>query len=274
MSTIEFVKMQGSGNDFIMIDNRREVVPAAQQRAFVQTVCPRGLAVGADGVIFIENDAELDFRWAFYNADGSTAAMCGNGARCAAAFAHRIGAAGREMRFRTGAGPIAASLTANGARVQLTDAPAPERVAGLNVSGTPEAVYFTNTGVPHVVVPLADAAALEKADILKTGAALRYHAHFAPAGTNVNFMCRDGAGIAVRTYERGVEGETLACGTGSVASAMVAAEFYGLACPVAVRTRGGIVLEISFRRGGAKLTEVFLAGPAVRVYEGRLEWAG
>lgn len=264
---IPFMKMQGAGNDFILIDNRSTLVPDDDKVAFVRHYAPRALGIGADGVIFLEDDPEYDLRWDFYNADGSPAEMCGNGARCMAAFAKRIGAAGDAMTFRSLAGPISTTVLPDGnVRVRLTDAPLPERHT-LDVEGTPHTVYAINTGVPHAVLPVED---LEGVDFLRLGAAIRYHPRFAPAGTNVNFIARTEDGIAIRTYERGVEGETLACGTGSVAAGIVAGDAYGLASPVGVRTRSGAVLGIRYARGAGGVTEVDLEGPAVLVYTGTI----
>jgi len=265
---IRFTKMQGSGNDFILIDARDGGLSGEARAAFARRFCPRALGIGADGVIWIEKDPEFDFRWDFYNADGSKAEMCGNGARCAAVFARRIGAAGERMRFRTLAGPIAASLTPAGARVQLTDATLPEEIRALPVAGRPLDLWFLNTGVPHAVAPVAD---LEAVDVRRDGAAIRRHERFAPRGTNANFIARDGKGIAIRTYERGVEDETLACGTGSVAAAIVAFRLWNLRPPVPVRTRGGIVLSIDFREESDRFAGVFLEGPAETVFEGTVD---
>lgn len=264
---IPFMKMQGAGNDFILIDNRDGLVPDAHKVPFVRRSAPRALGIGADGVIFLENDPEFDLRWDFYNADGSPAEMCGNGARCMAAFAKRIGAAGDTMTFRSLAGPIqTAVLSESRVRVRLTDAPLPVQHT-LDVDGTSHAVYAINTGVPHAVLPVED---LEGVALQNLGAAIRYHPYFQPAGTNVNFIARTAEGIAIRTYERGVEGETLACGTGSVAAGIVAGDAYGLASPVAVRTRSGAVLGIRYRRGEGGVTEVDLEGPAELVYTGTI----
>lgn len=262
---IPFMKMQGAGNDFILIDNRTGLVPDAEKVPFVKRHAPRALGIGADGVIFLENDPEFDLRWDFYNADGSPAEMCGNGARCMAAFARRIGAAGEAMTFRSLAGPIRTTiLPDSNVRVRLPDAPRPVPHT-LDVEGTPHAVYAINTGVPHAVLPVED---LEGVDVQRLGAAIRYHPHFRPAGTNVNFIARTEDGIAIRTYERGVEGETLACGTGSVAAGIVAEEAYGLAPPVSVRTRSGAVLGIRYTRGESGVSAVDLEGPAVLIYTG------
>lgn len=270
MATIEFTKMQGAGNDFIMIDNRTGVLADARKKEFVTRFCPRALAVGADGVIFLENDPELPLRWDFYNADGSSAEMCGNGARCFALFAQACGVVtvGESFSFRTLAGVIRARLTGeNRAEIGLTDAPLPVKTPELEVAGTKMTMYFINTGVPHAVVPVED---LDAVPLREYGAAIRYHTHFAPKGTNANFIARRGNEVFIRTYERGVEDETLACGTGSVAAAIVAGECYGLSSPVAVRPRSGDTLNISYTREATGITNVLLEGPAVQSFTGRV----
>ncbi len=270
MAFVRFEKMQGAGNDFLLVDNRASVVSDADKPAFARYACPRALAVGADGIIFLEEDPEYDFAWSFWNADGSEAEMCGNGARCVALYARKIGAAGDRMAFRTLAGPIHAEIVDGGARVRMTDATRPERIDGLGVDPDIHAIYFVNTGVPHAVAPVAD---LEAVDLVRLGRTLRMHERFAPAGTNADFIAREGPNaIAMRTYERGVEAETLACGTGAVASAIVATVVYDMTSPVQVRTRSGADLSVDFVTQETTCTDIFLQGPAACVYEGRLEW--
>ena len=272
MAVIEFTKMQGAGNDFILIDNRAGVVVDGRKKEFVTRFCPRALAVGADGVIFLENDPELPLRWDFYNADGSSAEMCGNGARCFALFAQACGVigAGESFSFRTLAGIIRARITAPGrAEIGLTDAPLPVHTPELEVCGKKLRMYFINTGVPHAVVPVED---LEAVPLREFGAAIRYHAHFAPKGTNANFIAKRGAEVFIRTYERGVEDETLACGTGSVAAAIVAGECYGLSSPVAVRPRSGDTLNISYTRSAEGIRNVLLEGPAIQSFTGQVDF--
>lgn len=271
MALIEFTKMQGAGNDFIMIDNRRGLVADERKRAFAVHFCPRALAVGADGVIFLENDPETGLRWDFYNADGSSAEMCGNGARCFALFAQACGLVqpGEAFGFRTLAGIIQAELTTSGrAKIRLTDAPAPMQTPELEICGKKMRLYFINTGVPHAVLPVED---IEALPLREYGAAIRYHEHFSPKGTNANFICQRGDEVFIRTYERGVEDETLACGTGSVAAAIVAGECYGLKSPIRVRPRSGDTLNISYQRGKV-ISEVYLEGPAVQSFTGTLEF--
>jgi len=267
MARIPFWKMSGSGNDFIVIDNRRGLVPAGEGPALARRLCARGFSVGADGLILIERSREADFAWRFYNADGSEPAMCGNGGRCAARFAFLKGIAPARMRFMTGAGLISAEVKGDRVKLQL---PLPsgyrERVA-VTVDGRRLEPGFLVVGVPHAVV---EAAALEQVPVAEWGRSLRHDPAFGPAGTNVNFFSVEGPRrLRVRTYERGVEAETLACGTGSVATALVAAAAGLVTSPVTVVTSGGEELTVHFRRRGGEYGEVFLEGKADVVYEGR-----
>jgi diaminopimelate epimerase len=267
MARLSFWKMSGSGNDFIVVDNRRGLVPAGAGADLARRLCPRGFSVGADGLILIERSREADFAWRFYNADGSEAAMCGNGGRCAARFAFLKGIAPAQMRFVTGAGIIRAEV--KGGRVKL-ELPLPtgyrERVP-VTVAGGRLEPGFIVVGVPHAVL---EAPALEQVPVAEAGRPLRHHAAFGPAGANVNFFRAEGPHrLRVRTYERGVEGETQACGTGSVATTLVAAAAGLVKSPVTVVTTGGEELTVHFRRRGGEFREVFLEGKADVVYEGR-----
>jgi diaminopimelate epimerase len=224
------------------------------------------LSIGADGVILIEASERYDFQWQFYNSDGSRAEMCGNGARCAARFAHELGIAGPHMVFQTDAGPIAAEIRAAQVKLKMTP-PADHRLDDtIMVDGRETVLSRINTGVPHVVMEMED---LAGADIVPLGRAIRYHEAFAPTGTNVNFMsASDGNRLQVRTYERGVEDETLACGTGCVAAALITAARRGWPSPIPVTTRSGGILTIHFRSDGGGFREVYLEGDARIVYTG------
>jgi diaminopimelate epimerase len=260
--------MSGSGNDFVIIDNRREVVPRRKMPAFVKSVCRRGLSVGADGVIFIQKSRAADFRWHYYNADGGEAEMCGNGSRCAARFAVMRKIAPKRMAFETLAGVIHADVGPKGVTVEL---PVPTDLRlnfAIDLGVKSYQAHFVNTGVPHTVVFVDDA---ESIDVHQTGQAIRYHRMFAPAGTNANFVAVDGPNrLTIRTYERGVEGETLACGTGAVAAAVLAGLLGKVKSPVTLRTRGGPPLGVSFTLDGQRVTSVTLTGEARLVYEGSL----
>ena len=268
MKPIPFAKMNGSGNDFIVIDNRSENAPA-DLTAFVQSVCRRKLSVGADGLILIETDAAHDFKWQFFNADGSRAEMCGNGARCAARFAHVNDIAGPQMTFGTDAGTIEAEVIGEDVKIRMTEPFGLTIDETLALADGEQVVSHVNTGVPHVVVETED---LEAVPVRERGREIRFHPRFAPAGTNANFMAVRGSGsIAVRTYERGVEDETLACGTGCVASGLVAAVRHGWESPVAVTTRSGGILTIHYRREGQGFGAVHLEGDARIVYTADLQ---
>ncbi len=270
-----FHKMQGSGNDFVLIDNRDLQLPRDAMPAWARAISPRALSVGADGVIFLEEpgDRDADYIWHFYNADGSRPEMCGNASRCAARLALRLGLAGEAHVLGTDAGPIRAVVdeAAGRAKVALT----PPRNMALNIALTfpsatqlaPRTVHFVDTGVPHVVIFTDETEDIAAMDIMTYGPALRYHERFAPAGTNANLAVVHGENtLTLRTYERGVEGETLACGTGA-AAAGVLAHALGLTGPaLTVRTAGGDELGISQEDG-----VVFLEGPAKYIYKGELE---
>lgn len=265
---IEFTKMSGSGNDFILIDNREGRLPAEDVVAFVRRVCERKVSVGADGLILIERSDHVDFKWRFFNADGSEVEMCGNGGRCAARFAFLNGIAGERMSFETVAGIIDAEVKGDVVKLRLTD-PHSLVIDDLIPIGEQRlTVHSVNTGVPHVVHFVDDP---DSFDVFAIGRAIRNHEHYAPAGTNANFVAvRDGSTLRVRTYERGVEDETLACGTGSVASALIAARKGLVTAPVDVRVQSGETLRIHFERTAGGFEKVYLEGPVRVIYQGRL----
>ncbi|WP_448588478.1 diaminopimelate epimerase [Thermocrinis sp.] len=272
---MRFSKLQGSGNDFVVIDNRDGKVDEFLKASnidikdFVRKVCAFHIGVGADGLILIEEpkDKGNDFSWRFFNSDGSVAEMCGNGSRCAVRFAFEEGIAGEKVRFETLAGVIQAFVSHGGKRVkvQLTQ-PKDYREVRLEVDGQRIEGSFINTGVPHFVALVED---IEKIDVVRLGRLIRFHPDFQPKGTNVNFIqVKTSDSIRIRTYERGVETETLACGTGATASAIIAYK-KGLVSskPISVITRSGEVLTIDFDE---QLNEVFLEGGVVRVFDGFL----
>ncbi len=267
---IAFEKMSGAGNDFIIIDNRDNLIPRDEQSAMAARICRRMFSVGADGLILIENSEVADFSWQFYNADGSAAEMCGNGARCTARFAFRQGIAGRNMRFETVAGIIEAEVMESEeiVRVQMTPPFDYRFNLAVNLDAVEHEVSFVNTGVPHAVVFVDN----DEVPIKKWGRKIRFHELFQPAGTNANFVrVLDGNTIHCRTYERGVEDETRACGTGTVAAAIMSSIHKGLVSPVEVQTSGGDILTIHFDlKEGPEAQKVFLQGPARRIYTGNL----
>lgn len=281
---VPFVKMSGTGNDFILIDHRKPLLAPEAMADFAAQVCRRKFSVGADGLIFIEDlsedSSEVDFQWKFFNADGSVAEMCGNGARCAARFAFLQGIAPAQMRFATLAGIIEASVSEKDVAVKMTD-PVDLKMDQRITTGQGKeyTVHSIDTGVPHAVVFVDD---IEQTDVRALGNLIRHHQAFMPAGTNVNFAQVQGNAIKVRTYERGVEDETLACGTGAAACAIIAALLDQAASPVDIITSGNDQLTIIFdcteeKKSGQHdgknvlVTNVFLKGPAHTIYSGKLD---
>lgn len=272
MPDVNFTKMEGAGNDFLLIDGRGEPLPEADFSRFAAFYCTRRRGVGSDGllVLLAAKKAGFDFDMRFFNPDGSEAEMCGNGARCIALFAHRLGAAGEEMRFNTVAGPVEAEITKGGVKLRMPPSPAVIEKP-VEIDGATYQLLFTTSGVPHAVLPVDD---IEAVDVKGLGSAIRWHEAFRPAGTNANFVVRTGdSAVSLRTYERGVEDETLACGTGACASAVVAVEKLGVKPPVKVLTRGGDTLLIHLERAAdGSFPDVYLEGPAVEVFKGTARW--
>jgi len=268
METIEFWKMNGCGNDFILIDNRDGVVPEKEKGALVKRICRRRESVGADGLIFVEKSEKYDFAWRFFNADGGEAEMCGNGGRCVARFALLKGIAGPQMTFDTMAGPISAEVSGRIVKVLM---PIPKDLRldiGMPLRPGWGSVDFINTGVPHVVVQVEE---LGSHPVVEQGRQIRYDALFSPSGTNANFMKIVGSdALELRTYERGVEDETLACGTGAIASALLAAARGKVGSPVKVKTSGGEELRIYFEKAGDTFTKVWLEGNTSIVFRATL----
>lgn len=273
LQAVAFTKMTGCGNDFILMDNRQAELNAFEPAALARSLCRRRLAVGADGLILIETDPELDFRWRFFNCDGSEAEMCGNGARCAARYAFLKGiVTARRLRFRTPAGIIRGEILSDcRVKVQVPNPPPAAPALTLFIGDQVFTCHSIDTGVPHAVVFVEDAIRLRTLNLDHWGRALRWHGAFDPQGTNVDFVAvLDSRNLALRTYERGVEQETLACGTGAIAAALMACNRHGLGSPLRVTTSGGEVLTIHFQRAADRFTEVYLEGEAKVVYEGQL----
>jgi diaminopimelate epimerase len=266
---LQFTKMNGAGNDFILVDNREGKVKLTRDR--VVRLCDRHRGIGADGMLLVKACAsgKADWAWGFYNSDGGTAEMCGNGARCFARFVQRLTGAPGPVTFETGAGVIRAEFGDDGVTVNLTDPKDLKIAEKISLESGTELVHSLNTGVPHAVLFVADA---DRAMVQSLGAEMRYHPHFAPKGTNVNFVQLLGPGsIRVRTYERGVEGETLACGTGVTASALISAQVNRFPSPVSVRVLGGDTLRVAFEEANGTFRNVRLTGPAEFVFAGELE---
>lgn len=265
---LEFTKMNGAGNDFVLADNRAG--DYRLRREDVVRLCHRQRGIGADGLMLVVPcvSGRADWAWEFYNSDGSVADMCGNGARCFARYVQRLTGAAGPITFETAAGVIRAELDGARVTVNLTLPRDLQLRQRLVLKGAAAEVHSVNTGVPHVVMLVSDT---DRVAVATLGSEIRHHAHFAPGGTNVNFVqVRSPGSIRVRTYERGVEGETLACGTGVTAAALVCARLSGFASPVLVAVQGGDTLKVGFREEGGEFRDVRLTGPAEFVFDGRI----
>ena len=268
LTVLHFTKMNGAGNDFILIDNRTGHVHL--DRPQIARLCDRHRGIGADGILLLEKASNhANFRMRYFNADGGEAEMCGNGARCFARFANKVAGRKEKISFETPAGVISAKLAGDLVTLQMTEPTDLRLKTTLRVMDENKTVHFINSGVPHVVIPVLQ---LDDVDVQGAGSAIRHHKMFSPKGTNVNFLEKRGPKqIAVRTYERGVEAETLACGTGIVASALIFAATENAASPITVIARGGDELRVGFEKSDTAFRNVTLTGPAEFVFEGSIE---
>jgi len=265
---IEFYKMSGSGNDFIIIDNRDLSLDVGDLQEFARRICHRQFSVGADGLVIIEPSPVADFKWRFFNSDGSVAEMCGNASRCVARFASMKGIAGKKMSWETIAGIISAEVNDDVVKAKLTDPSPVETGIKIEADGQTFTLDSIDTGVPHAVAFVDH---LDQYDVYNNGRKIRHHAHFAPRGTNADFVAvTDRHKITVRTYERGVENETLACGTGMVAAALTAAQRGLVESPVDVLVQSGETLRIYFEKQNGFWREIYLEGKVKIVYHGSL----
>lgn len=263
---IPFTKMVASGNDFIIIDNRKKIFFPGP--GTIRHLCTFRTGIGADGVILIENSKKADFKMRIFNKDGSEPEMCGNGARCAGLFAYKKRIIPRIYTMETLAGIIKGKIIGETlVKVQLSQPTGPKLHQKIQIDRKKIEYHYLNTGVPHIVIFVEN---LEKVDVKQLGRKLRYHKRFASQGTNVNFVkIKDKSNIYIRTYERGVEDETLACGTGSTASAIITGLLYNTEGPINVKTRSGEVLTIEFSNKGGTPTSPTLTGTANIVFYGR-----
>jgi len=254
---IAFNKYQGTGNDFIIIDNRNDVFNP-EDSTIINKLCDRRFGIGADGLILIGRSAEYDFEMIYFNADGFKGTMCGNGGRCTADFAIRSGFGGNKLRFVASDGVHDAVSEEGLIRLKMND---------VNTINTVKGNYFINTGSPHYVIFTSG---LDKIDVQNEGKKIRWLQDFQPGGTNVNFVEIQDNGIFVRTFERGVENETLSCGTGVTASAIASVlSGHFVSGPVNVMTKGG-KLSVRFDVRENQVTNIWLSGPATFVFEGTI----
>ncbi len=262
-------KMTGSGNDFVMVDARVSA-PAEWTPEDMQAVCARGTGIGADGVVFVGPGSHSGAaRMIYYNADGSHAAMCGNAALCSTTLAAHLGlgaGAGEAMDLETDAGTYRSRATEPGrAELHLSAVDTPNAVPGLKVGPGERQALLSRVGVPHLIVLVNDVDAVA---LQERGRALRFDRAIAPDGANVNFISNGPQGWRMRTYERGIEGETLACGTGAVGAGCALQEWGLGSLPVAIRTRGGGILAVRATKTDGRYDEVWLAGEGRMVFRG------
>jgi len=259
--------MVASGNDFVLIEGISQRA-AGDLGELARSLCDRKFGAGADGMLFLEKSKSADIRMRIFNADGSQAQMCGNGARCVAFYLGRRQQIGRKLKIETAAGVVLAQYFVDVVKVRLTDPQGIRAGIPIDLGDRRIKVNFINTGVPHAVIFVEG---LDEIDCFNLGRQIRYHQAFAPAGTNVDFVeVTDNHSIKVRTYERGVEDETLACGTGSAAAALVASFTSSVADvdKIDVRTKGGETLKVYFKRIRGGFSDVWLEGTAAIVYKG------
>ncbi|MDD5644232.1 MAG: diaminopimelate epimerase [bacterium] len=260
---MKFSKMEGAGNDFIVIDDRRKKFPVPEN-SLVARMCARKKSIGADGVILLQDSRKADFKMRIFNPDGGEAEMCGNGARCAARFAYDNKIAAGRMKIETLAGMLIASVEDDMIKIKMSDPKDLKTDFFVSLSGKKIKLDFVNTGVPHAVLFVESA---EQVETEKIGREIRNAPEFSPSGANVNFVevC-SGNLIKVRTYERGVEAETLACGTGIVASAIISHAKKKVKVPVKVIAKSGDIIIVDFGNKNGLYKNVYMIGPAKLVY--------
>ena len=270
---LHFFKMNGAGNDFIVIDNRDLLI--ALDTPTIEALCDRHRGIGADGLLAVEPaERGADFKFRYYNADGGEAEMCGNGARCFGRFtAHLLKEVPDRVTFETMVGTLTAEMVGADVRLAMAQPKDLQLTTGATIPGVTAPLHFINTGVPHVVVFVPGGEVFEELDVFTHGQEIRQHAAFAPAGTNANFATVLQPGhLEIRTYERGVEDETLACGTGVVACALIHHLLTGAPAPIKVDVAGGDTLTIGFEKSSERsFKNVTLTGPADFVFEGDID---
>jgi diaminopimelate epimerase len=270
---IWFTKMSGAGNDFVVIDNRSRQIRNGPRAARI--LCDRRWGIGADGLLLLERSRKADYRMMYFNADGSYGGMCGNGGRCIARYAVLKGIAPRNHGFEALKHVYAARVKGSGVELTMKDPQELDLKRSIRVHGKLVKVNFVNTGSPHAVIfcnALGRGRALRSIDVAELGSEIRHHAAFKPSGTNASFVERArGNSIRIRTYERGVEAETMACGTGSIACAIVASRLWKLKPPIVVVAESGKRLKVDFVDDGTRISNVRLSGPAVICFYGLYE---
>lgn len=266
--TIPFSKYSGSGNDFILIDNRDKVIRHFPE-SFIPRLCHRHSGIGADGVILLEKSEIHDYRMRIFNSDGSEAEMCGNGVRCLAKFLTDLGAKNKKFDIETMCTSVTAEIVEEYIKVKMPTPHSFDCHRALDIDGSKLTVHSVDTGVPHAVLFVDN---LSDRNLMQIAPIIRFHKDFYPKGTNVNFVSIDSDNsLHIRTFERGVEKETLACGTGAVACAIISSKIKKFSSPIRVQFRSRQIVEIIFEKRDHEIAEVYLIGPAVKIFQGEFE---
>jgi diaminopimelate epimerase len=272
---IEFSKLTGAGNDFVIVDNRHDFIP--DPATLAKRLCDRRFGIGADGLILLQKSEIADYKMMYYNSDGSYGGMCGNGGRCIARFAVCKGIVPESHMFEALDFVYNVVIEGDSVSLQMKNPSQIEPVT-LSFENNKLVLFKVNTGSPHIIIPVSlnkelFEDSINAVDVLQVGKKLRYHVCFSPVGTNVNFIVRDEKDhIWLRTYERGVEDETLACGTGSVAAAIVASSIWNIESPVRIMTHSKRIMSVIFTKTNGQYENVVLNGPAQLVFEGFIEF--
>lgn len=262
---VPFSKYSGCGNDFILFDNREKLI-RSHTKSFIYNLCHRQNGIGADGVIFLESSEVGNFRMRIFNSDGSEAEMCGNGIRCITRFIVDLGIPGEQFHIETMCAVLTTFFSEDKVCVKMMQPHSFCCHRALDLGGTKLTVHSVDTGVPHAVL-FVDS--LDDKSLMRIAPLIRAHKDFQPRGTNVNFvMVKGDRFLAIRTFERGVERETMACGTGAVAAAVIAAKVKHADSPIQVKVRSSEILEVSFGKQNQEIIDVYLSGPAVKIYQG------
>ena len=265
---LNFTKMNGAGNDFVIIDNLN--LNYNFEKNEIESLCDRHRGIGADGFMAVEpQQSQGDYRMRYYNSDGNEAEMCGNGARCFARFVYNLmDQKSVTIKIETAAGIVIAEILDHEVQIMLSNPFDLKLNIPIEINEQAELVHFINTGVPHAVLLVDE---LDSINIKKTGSTIRHHSAFSPEGTNVNFQKMESLDtLTIRTYERGVEDETLACGTGMVANALIHEKLNNINPPVFVNVKGGDTLKVSWDKEKDSFKNVTLTGPAEIVFEGKI----
>ncbi len=268
MTPVKFTKLHGTGNDFVLLDGREHRIGHADAVLMAKEICPRRTGIGADGLLLLESDPDTDFRMKHYNPDGTRSSFCGNGARCMVLYAAEKGLFNDACTIHADDGVHSATIAGEQIRLAMAAPGDTNLNQSLTIDGADILVHSINTGTQHTVTFTRG---LDDFPIASRGREIRFHRHFQPDGTNVNFVEQTGpTHVSVRTYERGVEAETLSCGTGVVAAAVISAKKGLTTPPVSIATRGGD-LVVDFNLSGASAREVYLTGPARFVFTGEFQ---